>query len=254
MSQTFCVRRESSVDPAAVPPRPVLDSGRITRLRDVLAGGYLALEPDRRLAASIRERWPRTADLVRDANDFHRRAAEWAVRGGTPGFPVSPAAGVIFAACGYPLPGGFHAAAQAARPDALFAYADPDPAAIMYNLARLHSPDPGHVSAIPGSARDRAGLLSAGHAVAMMTRGPVMVQLQLCAQWWPAEFCAWAVCEYARLLPPGSTLALSLGVPGGARGTAEFTRDIGRAGGRMYGHTEDDVAGWLKAPDGTMRK
>jgi S-adenosyl methyltransferase len=230
-----------------VPRSPVLDAGRITRLRDVLAGGHLALEADRRLAALVLERWPRTASLVRAANDFHRRSACWAVTGGTPGFRVPPAAGVIFAACGYPLPGGFHATAAAARPDALFAYADPDPAAIMYNLARLHSPDPGHVSAIPGSARDPAGLLSAGQATEMLERGPVMVQLQLCAHWWPGDFAAWAVAEYARLLPSGSTLALSLAVPGGGSDAGALAAAIGSTAGTVQAHTEDEVARWVTA-------
>jgi hypothetical protein len=225
-------------------------------VRDVLAGGHLALEADRLLAASVLERWPWTASLVTGANEFHRRAARWAVSGGTPGFPVRPAAGVIFAACGYPLPGGFHASAAAARPDAMFAYADVDPAAVMLNRAVLAAPDPGHVSAYAGSARDPERLLGGPEARAVLERGPVMVQLQLCAQWWPSQFCAWAVCEYARLLPPGSSLALSLGVHGGAPGAAEFTAGIERAGGRICSHTEDEVAGWVKeaglelAPDG----
>jgi hypothetical protein len=225
---------------------PELDVGQIARVRDVLAGGHLGLDADRRLAADILKRWPWTAGLVDDANWFHRRAAYQAVTGGTPDFPVPPAAGVIFAACGYPLPGGFHAEAQAARPDALFVYAEADPFAIMYNRALVAAPDPEHVSAHAGSARDPAGLLSSGHAQAIMARGPVMVQLQLCAQWWPSGFCAWAVREYARLLSPGSTLALSLGVPGGAPGVAEFSEGISRAGGAIYPHTGAEVARWLK--------
>lgn len=239
--------RDGADLPGPVPLPPSVDAGRIGRLRDVLAAGYLALEADRTLAAQVLEGRPWLRDMVTGANEFHRRAAEWAVRGGTPEFPVRPAAGVIFAACGYPLPGGFHAAAAAAAPDALFAYADIDAAAITYNLALLAAPDPEHVSVFAGSARDPAGLLSAGHAIAMLERGPVMVQLQLCAHWWPPAFCAWAVCEYGRLLPRGSTLALSLGVAGGAPGAAEFSADLERAGGRIYGHTEAEVAGWLKA-------
>ena len=234
------------MDPAA-PPVPEFDAGRIARLRDVLAGGHLALEADRRLAAQVLEGRPWLRDMVTGANEFHRRAAEWAVSGGTPEFPVRPAAGVIFAACGYPLPGGFHAAAAAASPDALFGYADIDAAAITYNLALLAAPDPGHVTVFAGSARDPAGLLGAGHAQAMLERGPVMVQLQMCAQWWPSQFCEWAVRRYAELLPAGSSLALSVAIPGGAPGAAELARDIERAGGRLHSHTEDEVALWVKA-------
>jgi hypothetical protein len=227
-----------------------MDAGRIARLRDVLAGGHLALEPDRRLAASILQRWSWAAGLVKDANDFHRRSAAWAVRGGTPDFPVRPAAGVIFAASGYPLPPyGFHEAAARARPDALFTYADTEPAVAAYSKVLLACPPP--LSARPStflaSARDPAALLGAPEARAVLGRGPVMVQLQLCVHWWPAQFCAWAVGEYARLLPAGSTLALSLGVPGGADGLGEFMRELGRGGGTVYAHTEADVAGWVAA-------
>jgi hypothetical protein len=189
---------------------PTVDAGRISRLRDVLAGGHLALEPDRRLAASILERWPATASLVRAANEFHRRAAQWAVTGGTSDFPIPPAAGVIFAASGYPLPGGFHATAAAARPDALFAYAEVDQPAISFSRALLAARDPERVSVYAASARNPDGLLAAAQARAILGRGPVMVQLQLCAQWWPAEFAAWAVAEYARLLPSGRVMALRL--------------------------------------------
>lgn len=227
-----------------MPPVPVLDAGRIARVRDVLAGGYLALAADRKLAAPILRR---LADLVRDANEFHRRAATWAVTGGAPDFPVPPAAGVIFAAAGYPVGGGFHAEAQAARPDALFTYAEVDPTAVMLSRALLGALDPEHVSAYLAAAHDPAGLLGAPAARAVLDRGPVMVQLQLCAQWWPPKFAAWAVAKYGRLLPSGSTVALSLGVAGGGSGAAGLRADIDRAGGRIYPHDENDVAAWVKA-------
>ena len=230
-----------------MPPVPVLDPGRIARVRDVLAGGHLALEPDRRLAADILKRWSWTAGLVADANKFHVRAAYRAVTGGTPEFSWPPAAGVIFAASGYPVRGGFHQAAARVRPDALFAYTEADPAAVMFGRALLAAPDPEHVSAYLAAAHDPAGLLGAPAARAVLERGPVMVQLQLCAQWWPPKFAAWAVAQYGRLLPSGSTVALSLGVAGGGSGAAGFGTDIGRAGGRVYPHDEDNVAAWVKA-------
>lgn len=238
---------------SAVPPEPVLDTRRIVGLRDVLAGGGLSLRADRELAREILDRWPRTAALVRAANESHRRAAAWAVAGGTPDFPVPPAAGVIFAAVGYPVPDGprgssygLHAAAQAARPDALFAYADPDPEAHAFNEALLAYPD-SHVSACAASARDPAGLLGAPEAQAILERGPVMVQLQLCAHWWPPEFAAWAVAEYGRLLPPGSTVALSLIIPGSADDSADFLDTLGQAGSRAYPHAGGDIVEWIDA-------
>jgi hypothetical protein len=226
---------------------PVLDAGRIGRLRDVLAGGSLSLREERQLAAQILERWPGTDALVKGANGFHGRAAEWAVSGGTTQFRVPPAAGVIFAASGYPLRGGFHAAAQAAAPAALFAYADAGAEAVELSRGLLAGSDPGRVCAYKASARDPAALLGTTEARGMLMRGPVMVQLQLCAQWWPGRFAAWAVAEYARLLPPGSSLALSLTIPGGGDGEAGFMADVGRATGRIYSRGAAEVARWVRA-------
>jgi hypothetical protein len=235
------------VNGTTVPPVPVLDPGRISRLRDVFAGGHLALEADRRAAAGILERWPATADLVKGANAFHERAAAWAVSGGTPDSPVPPAAGVIFAACGYPLPGGFHAAARAARPDALYCYASADPVTVSYCRSLLAVCDPLRVSAYQASARDPAAVLGAFAAQVLLDRGPVMVQLQFCAQRWPSAFCAWAVAEYGRLLPSGSTLALSLGVPGGGNpSSAELVAGLSRAGAsEFHAHDEAEVTAWI---------
>jgi S-adenosyl methyltransferase len=238
---------DERVDAGRVPLVPVLDAVRIARLRDALADGHFAYRADRELAAQILERWPGTAALVKGANGFHGRAAAWAVSGGTPEYRVTPAAGVIFAASGYPLPDGFHADAQAAAPAALFAYADADAEAAQLSRALLAGSDPGRVCAYEASAGDPAGLLGTPEAKAILGRGPVMVQLQLCAQWWPSRFCAWAVAEYARLLSPGSTLALSLIIPGGGDGAAGFTADVGRAAGRIYPRGEAEVARWVKA-------
>jgi hypothetical protein len=248
-------------------PVPVLDADRIAQLRDALAGGQLALQPDQELAMAITARWPETAALVRNANEFHRRAATWAVVGGAPDFPVRRAAGVIFAASGFPigikfdwdadfrrlLPGaGFHPDAAAARPDAMFAYAEADPEATAYNQVLLGKADPLRVAAYQASAREPKRLLEAFAARTLLDRGPVMVQLQLCCHWWPPEFCTWAVGEYARLLPPGSTLALSLAVPGGTDDAGELMAEFSRTGGAFYPHTEADVAGWIAACDLTL--
>lgn len=229
------------------PPVPVLDPGRISRLRDVLAGGHLALEADRVAAGKILQRWPATAELVKGANEFHRRAAAWAVSGGTPDSPVPRAAGVIFAACGYPVGGGFHAAARAARPDALYCYASGDPATVSFCRSLLAAPDPLRVSAYLASARDPAAVLGAPAARVVLDRGPVMVQLQFCCQRWPSAFCAWAVAEYGRRLPAGSALALSFGIPGGHPSAPELVASLSLAGAsEFYSHGEAEVAGWIR--------
>ena len=241
------------MDAAPKPPVPELDAGRIERARAALAGvGHLVFEPDRQFAASAAGRWPWLPGLVREADDFHRRAARWAVLGGTAECPVPPAAGVIFGAAGYPARDasgayGYHAQAQAAAPGTLFAYAAADATATAYNRALLAARDPGRTSAVTAWTRDPAGLLRMPEAVALTGRGPVQFQLQLCVHWWPAEFARWAVGEYARLLPRGSTLALSAFAPGGGAGGGDFAAAMSRAGGEVRLHGEDEIARWVTA-------
>jgi hypothetical protein len=128
---------------APAPSVPEVDTRGIVRLRDVLAGGHLGLQADRDLAAQILERWPGGDALVKEGNEFHRRAAARAVTGGEGGFPAPPAEGVIFAASGFPLGtrvdpesfralpgGGFHPRAAGQAPPTLFVYADADALAV----------------------------------------------------------------------------------------------------------------------------
>lgn len=234
------------------PPAPRLDTGRTARLRDVLAGGYLAYQADRDRGAALAP-W-HLGRLVRDANAFHRQAAVWAVTGcGSPGFRVPPAAGVIFAAAGYPAPDpdrpgvlGFHTAAQEASPGALFAYVEPHLEALTYNLALLAVPDMDHVAAYAATACAPGDVLGNGNAREILARGAVHVQLQLRLHWWDTGFCAWALTEYGRLLTPGSTLAVTLAVPGIPGRWEEFAAAARDAGCPVQAHTPADVAAWIE--------
>lgn len=237
------------MDTGAAMPPPRLDAARIAAVRDALAGGHLALGPERDLAAVILARHPGTAELVQRANAFHIRAANWAVTGGSwedggVRVEVPPAAGVIFGAAGYPIPGGFHSGAARISPGARFAYAAEAGRPADLNRALLACADPGRVFAFEGSTRKPGALLSAPEARAVGE--PVQLQLQLCVQWWPGDFAAWAVGEYARLLPSGSTLVMSLGILGGGPRAEEFLSLIGQAGGTIYPHTADEAEGWVK--------
>jgi len=228
---------------AAIPPVPYLDAGRIARVRDVLAGGHLGLEADRQAAGGIRDACPQAPALVTAAGEYHRVAAWRAVTAGIPEFPAPPAAGVIFAGCGYPDHGGFHARALQASPAALFAYAPSDPWALALNLELLAHPDPGHVSAYLADAHDPAAVLGNPHAQEILSRGPVMLQLQLRAHWWPADLAAWVTAEYARRLPPGSTLVMTLAVAGDPEAAEAVAR---AAGSPFYLHPEHEVARWAQ--------
>ena len=229
-----------------------MDAGRVAAVRDVLAGGRLAAGQDRLLGEQILRLHPAAGRLVREANWYHRLAARQAVTGTVPGCPAPPATGVIFTCCGYPLPGGFHAgsprdSAQGASPGALFGYACADRAASRYCRARLALPDPGRVCAYQPPSLEPADMLGSPEAQRILQRGPVMVQLQLCAPLWAPGFCAWALGEYARILRrygSGSTVMLTLGVPG-SKPDGGLTAGLGTAF-RFYPHTERDIARWVQ--------
>jgi hypothetical protein len=236
------------MDAAAPPPVPAVDPARTSLLRDVLAGGHIAqAERDRGLAKAILRLVPVSGDQMAAANDFHRRAARWAVAGGTPDNPCQPAGGVIFASSGYPLPGGFHAEAASVAPRALFAYVEADPAAVAYNRALLAKREPLRVSAYQAAAYEPGRVLGAPAAQVILDRGPVMVQLQMCCHWWSSELCTWVLGEYKGRLPSGSSVALSVGVAGNAAGYAELAAEVTRIGVAPQGHRVEDVAGWFAA-------
>jgi hypothetical protein len=250
------------VDDGEVKP-PELDAGRIQRLRAAFSstGGTLSLEADRVHAESMMERWKNFRRQADDSVDFHRRAALWAVTGGTPDFPVPEAAGVIYANAGYPgsegpdpVTGeprfaGFHGPALAARPGTRHAYSEADPDAARYNGGLLAARAPLRVSAFKADAAEPGAVLGHPFAMAVLDRGPVMVQLQLCAHWWPGSLAAAVLGEYAEQLRkrcPGSTLALSVGSPGSGADAGEILAALREGtGATAYAHTEDDIATWL---------
>jgi hypothetical protein len=233
------------------PDPPIADLGTVARVRDALAGGKRALGRDRDVAAYFEERFPGVGKAVTVAHDFHRRAAMRAVTGqlGAP-----PAAAVIFASCGLPSPAGaLHASAVEAVPRIRVLYADSDPKITETNRTVLARPDPGRVAALTGRARCPQEILGSPQAAELLTQGPVSVQVILVPHRWPPDVAREAVAGYAELLPPGSTLCLSLGSPDRDPRTGKMTAQarefldlMSLAGGPAYPHFPEDVASWVE--------
>lgn len=215
------------------PPDPTAAA----RLYDAFRGGYHALRAERELAKEAARRFPGSLERIRAADAFHRRAAVWAVTEGG-------AAGVIFGAHGFPVPGAVmpHEDAAEANLAARFAYADAS-AVITVLTARAIAGDP-RAAAYTASLRNPAALLGAPEAAVLTA--PVSVQLQLAAHYWPGPDAAELIGEYARLLGSGSSLVLTLGIPvSGDPASAEFWELVSKGAGQVHAHTEGDVAAWL---------
>lgn len=218
----------------------------IARLHNAWAGGRWADAADRELVAELERQAPGTARLVRATRKFHRRAALWAVTDGG-------AAGVVFVPAGLEADPEPHEDALRASPSARFVYADPDEAVTLINETFIVSTDP-RIAVCTASSRDPAGLLGDPEnevpgvpevrAIMGVARDrPISVQMQMAVQFWPADIAASHIAAYGRLLPRRSSLVLSAGIAGAAPG--EWLEKAG-AGGRLYGHSPEDVAGWLE--------
>lgn len=214
---------------------------RIARLHLALAGGDSARFADRpqiRAAAAIESRWPGTGEQFAAAYAFGARAARRAVAD-------DGAAGVIFAAAGFPPGFPVHAGALEAAPSARVVYADVSGEAAYLNGTLLAGP---RVAAVRASVRYPAELMALPEVRAL--GGPVQLQIQLCAHFWPAAMCRDIARRYAGLLPAGSTLALSLWCPDGTADGEELTAALSAAAGHpAYAHSPQDVAGWLEGLD-----
>lgn len=229
-------------------PLPGMDTLRIARLHNALYGGHWADGPERAAAEEIGRMYPATrkkdasqggavAGQMTAARLLHARAATWAVTAET-----DTARGVVFAACGYPCDPDPHTEALARAPLARFVFADLDPGIVLVNRAGPGR-EPG-VSACQASARDPEGLLR--HPAVQEIGGPIQLQVQLAAHWWPPSLARQLVAAYARLLPPRSTFILSLGVPVRSGGGEKFAAMLEEtAGVPVYGHGEDEIASWV---------
>lgn len=212
---------------------------RIARLHLALAGGHAARFADRaqiEAAARIEARYPGTGAQFAAAYAFHGRTARKAVAD-------DGAAGAVFGAAGFPGAVSPHGEAMAAAPSARFVIADPSGAASYLNGQLLAGEN---VSAVRASVRDPDGFMGLPEVRAVGS--PLQLHLQLCAHFWPEDMCRRILGRYARLLPPGSTLAMSQWCADGTAAGKEFLAVLGDAADcPAYPHTREAVAAWLAA-------
>lgn len=204
----------------------------VARLRNALENGKWANAADRELIKRLDELCPNSAELVHKVREFHRGAARTAVLKG--------AAGVVYAGSGYPASPMPHLTRTGRPMPGQHVFAYPHEAVTFVNLGKLAHK---RVAAVTAPASDPARLLDM--PAVRDIKGRLQVQCQLVAQYWSPEDAPRIVGGYADLLPPGSTLVLTLGAPVTAEGHRFADAIAAAIGMPVYAHTTGDVRDWL---------
>jgi SAM-dependent methyltransferase len=208
------------------------------RIHDYLLGGHDNYDADRRVADQIKKVAP-AAEMAASSRLFAGRAVTWAAlqHGITQ-----------FADIGSGLPSGqaVHRLARAADPSSTIAYVDSDPL-VTRSAQRILHPLDGGIAFLHADLRDPETVL-ADPALAKVIDldDPVMILLTLVLQFMTAEQAREAVAGYARLLAPGSVIAIS--VPSIAD-PAAFTRVQELWPGELHNHTRAEIASFLDGLD-----
>jgi S-adenosyl methyltransferase len=210
------------------------DTVAIAELYDAWGGAQYAGSAAKKAAGELEAASPGAAHRLKLARAFHARAARWAVS-------EDGAAGVVFAACGYPTAPPMHAAAAEAAPGAHFVYTASDAGV----TAALRDALAGSGSAVARvSCMEPEKLL--GHPAVQAAGTPLSVQIQLAACFWSPDHARDVTGGYARLLPPGSTLVMSVTIPGEGH-EEDWAKASERAtGSRAYAHSEASISGWFE--------
>jgi len=177
---------------------------------------------------------------------WHARSAARAVRGGRDGWPA--ARSVVFCGVGYPPPAGALPHLRAARvaPRAGYGYCSGGEAIAVLWHALLAGCPPAW------QARGDEPRQVAGMARAAGLEPPYCVQLRLALHWWPPEYAAGVIAGYAAALPPGSSLAMTVALAGGAPSSGEARAGVSAAVAPVYEHSPEAVAAWVAGAGMTL--
>lgn len=208
----------------------------VARVFCALAGGVVHSDADWKAAAAVEARWPGTAAQIQSARAFHARVAAWAA--GSQGVR-----GMIVAPAGYPCDPDPHDAFLKAAPDGRVLLADADEEVSWVNQEVLGT-DP-RVTVVKAPAARAAGLMASPEAEELPR--PLCLIIPFAAMMLPPATCAAALAVYGRVLPAGSVVALSLWIPDGGPAGEEFLAEWGNLVFPAWGHTAEDVSGWVKA-------
>jgi hypothetical protein len=217
----------------------------MARVYDYWLGGKDNVQADRAAAEAIRERRPEVTALAAENKEFLTRAVGHVARHGVrqfldvgSGLPTLPPR----SAGGAPRWCATHEAAHAGAPDAIVAYVDIDPVAVMHSQARRAS-ESATVVSVTGDMRDPAAItgnpdvLAAGYQPAE----PGCVILGCTLHFLDAREARACVAGFIAALAPGSCLIISVGYEPGAM-RRDFTDTYNAQGGaRVYRQTREGI-------------
>ncbi|MDQ2874101.1 MAG: SAM-dependent methyltransferase [Actinomycetota bacterium] len=225
----------------------------IARMYDYWLGGQDNYAADRAAAEAVRARRPNIANQALDNKKFQTRAVSHAAGQGVrqfldigSGLPTSPAQaeGVE------PLWLATHEAARSVIPDAVVAYVDYDPVAVLHSQALLAGGSP-QVIAVGGDVREPQAILADEHirAAGLTLDQPACVILACILHFLDATAGRGVVQALVPALAPGSLVAISVGYAPGQAGD-DFARAYNAQDGpRIYAHTWDEITAMFDGLD-----
>jgi O-methyltransferase involved in polyketide biosynthesis len=217
----------------------------IARMYDYWLGGKDNYEADRAAAEAVRAQRPEIAEQALDNKRFQTRAVTYAAGQGVrqfidigSGLPTSP----VRADGSDPLWLATHEAARAVIPDAVVAYVDFDPVAVVHSQALLAGGSP-HVVAVGGDVRDPDAILAdpAIRAAGFTLDQPACVIMACILHFLDAPAARAVTRSLVGALAPGSYVAISVGWAKGSGGD-QFARTYNSQDGpRIYAHSWDEI-------------
>lgn len=221
-------------DPPVSPPGIDTSVPNVARVYDALLGGKDNFAADRTQAAKLIEFDPSLPALVRQNREFINRVVTWAAGRGIRQF--------LDLGAGLPTHPAVHEAAKEVTASARVVYVDSDPVVVLHAQSLLTGPG--------GVASIRADLTQPEMVMSRQALGdlldpaePMCVLIAAVLHFMSAETARDLVSRYARLLPPGSVLAVS--VVGSddpeiaARARQAYTAT------RTYSHSREEVASFV---------
>jgi SAM-dependent methyltransferase len=209
----------------------------VARVYDYTLGGKDNFPADREFAEQLFKIVPEVVDHVRVNRQFLARAVTWlAGQGITQFLDLGP---------GLPTVPSTHETARAVHPRARVVYVDNDPVVIVHqnSMAAISDPD---LSVFDGDAWQPAVVMNAPEITRYLDLdSPVAVIMGFLLHYLPAPDAAAVVAEYARLLPAGSYLVITIGRGDPGTNVERFYTAYNADTNRLYNHTHEDFASFF---------